>query len=277
MALKKFRPITPSRRFMTVADFSEISKKKPEKSLLSKRTRKGGRNSSGRVTAINTGGGHKKRYRAIDFRRDKIEVPGIVAAIEYDPNRTARIALIHYKDGEKRYILAPNNLQVGQQVISSETADIKPGNALPLRNIPVGQDIHNIELKRGNGGQLVRSAGNSAQLAAKEGQYAMVKLPSGELRKVFIDCYATIGTVGNAEHQNMSLGKAGRSRWLGRRPHNRGVTKNPVDHPMGGGEGRSSGGRHPCSRTGLPAKGYKTRKNKRTNKFIVRRRQTKKR
>lgn len=272
MALKTFKPITPARRYYSSADYSELSKKGPEKSLLRKKSKSGGRNHIGRQTNINIGGGHKKRYRVIDFKRDKIGVPGKVAAIEYDPNRTARIALINYVDGEKRYIVAPQGLTVGQTVVSGPEAEIKPGNALPLRNIPVGQSIYNIEIKLGRGGQLARSAGNSAQLAAKEGSYALIKLPSGEMRKILIDCYATIGTVSNADHSNIVIGKAGRSRWLGIRPHNRGVTKNPVDHPMGGGEGKTSGGRHPCSRTGVPAKGFKTRKNKRTNKFIVRRR-----
>lgn len=277
MALRKYNPITPGRRFYTVSDFAEITRSKPERSLVAKKTRSGGRNNQGRMTNINLGGGHKRRYRVIDFKRNKMDVPGKVAAIEYDPNRTARIALIHYLDGEKRYILAPEGLRVGQLIVASETADIKPGNSLPLKAIPTGEAIHNIELKRGKGAQLVRSAGVSAQLAAKEGKYALVRLPSGEMRKVFMDCYATIGTVSNAEHQNLSLGKAGRSRWLGRRPHTRGVAKNPVDHPMGGGEGKSAGGRHPCSPNGLPAKGFKTRSNKRTDKFIVRRRRKKRR
>ena len=269
MAVKKFNPTTPSRRVLTVADFSEITKTTPERSLVFKRSRTGGRNSYGRITDINKGGGHKRKYRLIDFKRDKVGVPGVVAAIEYDPSRTARIALINYKDGEKRYILAPNGLQVGQAIISSSEAEIKPGNTLPLKSIPTGQAVHAIELKRGGGAKLVRSAGVSAQIVAKEGEYALLKMPSGEMRRVFMECFATIGEVGNADHMNVSLGKAGRSRWLGRRPHNRGVTKNPVDHPMGGGEGRSSGGRHPCSPTGLIAKGLKTRKNKRTQKFIV--------
>ncbi|MCB0310048.1 MAG: 50S ribosomal protein L2 [Bdellovibrionales bacterium] len=276
MALKKFRPYTSTRRYYTVADFSDLTKSKPEKSLLAKYSKSGGRNNTGRATNINTGRGHKRRYRVIDFRRDKHGIPGTVAAIEYDPNRTARIALINYRDGEKRYILAPAGLRVGAQIMSGPEAEIRTGNSLPLANIPLGQAVHNIELKRGGGGQLVRSAGLGAQLAAKEGNYALLKLPSGEMRKVRIECYATIGSLGNAENQNIMIGKAGRSRWLNRRPHNRGVTKNPVDHPMGGGEGKSSGGRHPCSPTGVPAKGFKTRHNKRTNKFIVRRRSKKK-
>lgn len=270
MALKKFKPNTPSRRFMTVSDFAEITTDRPEKSLIAKASRTGGRNNKGRETNINSGGGHKRRYRVIDFKRNKVDIAGKVATIEYDPFRTSRIALVHYSDGEKRYILAPNGLQVGQPIIASPTAEIKVGNALPLKNIPTGENVHNVELRPGAGGQIVRSAGGAAQIVAKEGEYVTLKLPSGEMRKIFAECYATIGTVGNAEHSNMTLGKAGRARWLGIRPHNRGVTKNPVDHPMGGGEGRSSGGRHPCSPTGLLAKGLKTRSNKRTNKYIVR-------
>lgn len=272
MALKKFRPITPSRRYYSVSDFSDVTKDFPERSLIEKKSRSGGRNHFGRVTNINTGGGHKRKYRVIDFRRDKLDIPGKVAAIEYDPNRSARIALIHYADGEKRYILAPLGLKVGATIMTGPGSDIKPGNTLPLKNIPTGQSIHNIELKRGRGGQLVRSAGVSAQIVGKEDRYALVKMPSGEMRKILIDCYATIGEVGNADHQNIEIGKAGRSRWLHRRPHNRGVTKNPVDHPMGGGEGKTSGGRHPVSPTGIKAKGFKTRVNKRTEKFIVRHR-----
>lgn len=275
MALKKFKPITPSRRFYTVADYSEVSSKKPEKRLLKKLSRTGGRNNNGRVTNLNTGGGHKRRYRQIDFKRNKDGIPATVAAIEYDPNRTARIALLHYADGEKRYILAPLKLRVGDKVMSGAAAEVQVGNNLPLRKIPTGQAIHNIELKIGHGGQLVRSAGVAAQLVAKEGKYALVKMPSGEMRKVLLDCSATIGQVSNSEHQNISLGKAGRSRWLSRRPHTRGVAKNPVDHPMGGGEGKSAGGRHPCTPSGKPTKGYKTRHNKRTDRFIVRRRGSK--
>jgi large subunit ribosomal protein L2 len=269
MALKKFKATTPARRYYTVEDFSVLSKVKPLKSLLAKKCRTGGRNFEGHATTINLGGGHKRRYRVVDFKRDKENIPGVVATIEYDPNRSARLALIHYTDGEKRYILAPDGLKVGQSVMSGEKAPVSPGNAMPLRCVPVGEAVHNIELRRGQGGQLVRSAGMSARLAAKEGKYAMVRLPSGELRKVLQECFATVGVVGNADHSNITIGKAGRSRWLGIRPHNRGVTKNPVDHPMGGGEGKTSGGRHPCSRTGVPAKGYKTRKNKRTEKYIV--------
>jgi large subunit ribosomal protein L2 len=272
MALKNFRPLTPTRRFLTVADFSEITAARPEKGLIAKYSSTGGRNNYGRNTNINKGGGHKRRYRVIDFRRDKVGIKGTVATIEYDPNRTARIALVVYTDGEKRYILAPQGLTVGQVISAGPDAEIKPGNALPLRSVPLGENIYNIELKRNGGAQLVRSAGAAAQLVAKEGEYATVKLPSGETRKVLLECYASIGSVSNPDHQNVVIGKAGRSRWLNRRPHNRGVTKNPVDHPMGGGEGKSAGGRHPCSPSGLLAKGLKTRTNKRTQKFIVRRR-----
>lgn len=272
MAVKTFRPFTPSRRYLTVSDFTEITADRPEKGLLAKYSRTGGRNNYGRNTNINKGGGHKRRYRLIDFRREKLGIQGKVATIEYDPNRSARIALVSYADGEKRYILAPQGLTVGQVISAGPDAEIKPGNALPLRAIPLGENIHNIELKVKGGAQLVRSAGGAAQLVAKEGEYATVKLPSGEMRKVLAECYASIGAVSNPEHQNRILGKAGRSRWLNRRPHNRGVTKNPVDHPMGGGEGKSAGGRHPCSPSGLLAKGLKTRTNKRTQKFIVRRR-----
>ncbi len=276
MPIRKLKPTTPARRYFSVSDFSEITKTKPVKSLIAKKSRTGGRNNTGRMTNINKGGGHKQRYRIIDFKRNKIDIPGKIATIEYDPNRTARIALVHYADGEKRYIIAPLGLRVGAQILSSPSAEIKPGNCLPLKNIPDGSAIHNIELKLGKGGQLVRSAGTSAQLAGKEGKYALVKMPSGEMRKILSECYATIGNVGNSDHQNLSIGKAGRSRWLGKRPHTRGVAKNPVDHPMGGGEGKSAGGRHPCSPNGLPAKGLKTRKNKRTDKFIVRSRSAKK-
>lgn len=277
MAFKKFKPTTPARRYYTVADFSQITKSSPEKSLLATSKRTGGRNNIGRMTNINKGGGHKRRYRIIDFKRNKFDVPGKIASIEYDPNRSARIALVFYADGEKRYIIAPKGLKVGDKIISAERAEIKIGNSIPLKNIPVGEAVHNIELKVGAGAQLVRSAGAAAQVAAKEGKYALIKMPSGELRRVFVECRATIGSVGNAEHQNLSIGKAGRNRWLSKRPHTRGVAKNPVDHPMGGGEGRSSGGRHPCSPNGIPAKGFKTRSNKRTDRFIVRRRKQKRR
>jgi large subunit ribosomal protein L2 len=272
MPVKSFKPTSAGRRFQTSMTFSEITSDRPEKSLVTPKRRTGGRNSSGQITSRFMGGGHKRQYRVIDFRREKMDVPASVASIEYDPNRTANIALLHYADGEKRYILAPVGLEVGARVVSGPKADILPGNALPLRGIPVGTTIHNIELKRGKGGQMVRSAGAAAQLMAKEGDYAQVRLPSGETRKVFIDCYATIGQVGNIEHENLSIGKAGRSRWLGWKPHNRGVSMNPVDHPMGGGEGKTSGGRHPVSPWGWKTKGFKTRNNKRTDAMIVRRR-----
>jgi large subunit ribosomal protein L2 len=275
MGIRSFKPTSPARRYYSVSDFKEITKAEPERALLEQQTSTGGRNNKGRITSRFRGGGHKQRYRVIDFRRDKIGIPAKVAAIEYDPNRTARIALLHYVDGEKRYILAPDGLKVGVTLVSSRNADIKPGNSLTLRFIPPGTSIHNVELKKGKGGQLVRSAGVAAQLMAKDGEYAQIRLPSGEIRKVHVECRATIGQVSNAEHATISLGKAGRSRWLGRRPHNRGVTMNPVDHPMGGGEGRTSGGRHPCSPWGQLAKGLKTRNNKRTDTMIVRRRGTK--
>jgi large subunit ribosomal protein L2 len=275
MGIRSFKPTSPARRYYSVSDFKEITKSEPERALTEHQTRTGGRNNNGRITSRFRGGGHKQRYRVIDFRRDKIGVPAKVAAIEYDPNRTARIALLHYVDGEKRYILAPDGLAVGVMLIASRNADIKPGNSLTLRFIPPGTSVHNVELKKGKGGQLVRSAGVAAQLMAKDGDYAQLRLPSGEIRKVHLDCRATIGQVSNPEHANISLGKAGRSRWLGRRPHNRGVTMNPVDHPMGGGEGRTSGGRHPCSPWGQLSKGLKTRNNKRTDGMIVRRRGTK--
>lgn len=268
MALKKYKPTTAARRFFHVADSSEITKKTPERALLGKKSSSGGRNSYGRATNINIGGGHKRRYRIMDFKRDKRDIPAVVKAVEYDPNRSARIALLCYADGEKRYILAPNGLKVNDKVMAGDSVEVKAGNAMPLKNIPVGLAVHNIELKVGRGGQLVRSAGVSAQLVAKEGRYALLRMPSGESRKILQECYATIGQVGFSEYSNISLGKAGRSRWLGRRPHTRGVAKNPVDHPMGGGEGRSSGGRHPTTPAGKPTKGLKTRKNKRTSKFI---------
>ncbi|GAC1394197.1 MAG: 50S ribosomal protein L2 [Polyangiales bacterium] len=272
MPLKSYKPTSPSRRYYNDYDFSEISKKAPERKLLEKKNSTGGRNQHGRITSRFRGGAHKKRYRIIDFRRDKIGVPATVAALEYDPNRTGRLALLHYKDGDKRYILAPDGLKAGDTVISSRSADIKPGNSMPLRFIPLGTSIHNIEMKIGKGAQLARSAGCSAQLMAKDADYAQVRLPSGEIRRVHQDCRATIGQVSNPDHMHVSLGKAGRARWLGRRPHNRGVTMNPVDHPMGGGEGRSSGGRHPCSPWGQLSKGLKTRNNKRTDSMIIKRR-----
>ena len=272
MGTKKYNPTSPGARGTVVSDFEGVSKSTPEKSLLDKRTGSGGRNNHGHITVRFRGGGHKRRYRKIDFKRDKIGVPGKVAAIEYDPNRTARIALINYADGEKRYILAPIGLSIGDQVLSSPNADIKPGNCLKLKVMPLGTIIHNVELRPGKGGQMVRSAGVGAQLMAKEGAYATLRLPSGEFRKVLLECRATVGQVGNMEHANLKIGKAGRSRWLGRRPHVRGVAMNPVDHPHGGGEGRTSGGRHPVTPWGFPTKGKRTRKNKATNKFIVKRR-----
>jgi len=272
MGLKKFKPITPGRRFMTVADFEEVTKSRPEKSLVEPLRGSGGRNSTGRVTSWHRGGGHKRKYRVVDFRRDKTGIPARVAAIEYDPNRSARIALLHYVDGEKRYILCPVGLKVDDQVISSPDADIKPGNSLPLSGIPLGSTIHNVEIRPGKGGQLCRSAGTQAQLVAREGKYALIKLASGEVRRVLVACRASIGQVGNIEHESITVGKAGRSRWLGKRPNVRGVAMNPVDHPLGGGEGKTSGGRHPCTPWGVPTKGYKTRHNKATDKFIVTRR-----
>ncbi|MFH1810421.1 MAG: 50S ribosomal protein L2 [Pseudomonadota bacterium] len=275
MGSKKFRPITPARRFMTVSDFAEITKSEPERSLLQPRNRVNGRNNQGRLTSRFRGGAHKKRYRIIDFKRDKVGVPATVKAVEYDPNRSARLALLFYADGEKRYILWPLGVAVGDQLMSGTTADIRPGNALPLSNIPLGTQVHNVELKPGGGGQMVRGAGCSAQLIAKEAGYAILRMPSGEMRKVLGRCLATIGQLGNIDHENIHIGKAGRSRWLGRKPHNRGVAMNPVDHPMGGGEGRSSGGRHPVTPWGVPTKGHKTRKNSRTDSMIVRRRNKK--
>ena len=277
MAVKRFRPTTPTLRFKTVASFEEITKTTPEKSLLTPIKRKGGRNNQGRVTTRHRGGGHKRMYRIIDFRRNKRGIPARVAAIEYDPNRSARIALLFYADGEKRYILAPEKLNVNDTVMAGDTAEIKPGNSLPLKKIPLGTTIHNVELRRGAGGKLVRSAGNGAQLMAREGKYAHVRLPSGEVRLVDAECYATLGQVGNIEHEGIKLGKAGRKRWLGKRPKVRGVAMNPVDHPMGGGESKSSGGRHPCSPWGKPAKGGNTRRKKASDKMIVTSRKKKKR
>ncbi len=269
MGIRVFRPTSNGRRQYSVSDFAEVTTSTPERSLVEAQSSTGGRNHYGRVTTRFRGGGHKQRYRRIDWKRDKIGVPATVATIEYDPNRTARIALLNYADGEKRYILCPDGLSVGTTIISSRKADIKPGNSMPLAAVPVGTAIHNIELRKGKGAQLVRSAGVAAQLMAKEGDYALVKLPSGEVRKVHTECRVTIGNVSNGDHKNIKLGKAGRSRWLGRRPHQRGVTMNPVDHPMGGGEGRTSGGRHPCSPWGQLSKGLKTRHNKRTDGMIV--------
>jgi len=275
MGIKKFKPVTPTLRYRTVSDFSEITKTEPEKSLLAPLKKSGGRNNHGRITSRHRGGGHKRRYRLIDFKRSKIDIEAKVASIEYDPNRSARIALLHYVDGEKRYILAPKGLEVGATVIAGESAPFNVGNCLPLGKIPLGTLLHNIELKPGRGGQMARSAGAFAQLMAKEGDYVTLRLPSGEVRLVHTRCVATIGEVGNSEHENIVIGKAGKSRWLGRRPHVRGVAMNPVDHPMGGGEGKASGGRHPCSPWGQPAKGKKTRRRQPSDKFIVRRRKAK--
>jgi len=272
MALKKNNPTSPGRRFQTVSSFEEITTSKPEKSLLKPIKRSGGRNSLGRITVRHRGEGHKRRYRIIDFKRKKDTIPATVASIEYDPNRSARIALLHYLDGEKSYILAPDKLLVGDRVESGENVEIKIGNTMPLANIPMGTHIHNIELHVGYGGQLARSAGGYAQLMAKEGKYAQVKLPSGEVRMILLGCRATIGEIGNLDHENISLGKAGRSRYLGRRPHVRGVAMNPVDHPLGGGEGRSSGGRHPVTPWGVPTKGFRTRRNKTSDRLIIKRR-----
>ena len=276
MGIKKVKPTSPGRRFQTYADFQEITKVRPEKGLLQPLSKSGGRNCYGRVTAWQRGGGHKRHYRVIDFKRDKAGVPARVAAIEYDPNRSARIALLHYADGDKRYILAPSDLKVNDVVEAGAKADIKVGNCLPLRNMPLGTQVHNIELRIGKGGQMVRSAGAYAQLMAKEGERVTLRLPSGEVRMVHKNCYATIGEVGNAEHENVVSGKAGRTRWLGFRPTVRGVVMNPVDHPHGGGEGRTSGGRHPVTPWGKPTKGYKTRKKQPSDAFIVRRRKVSK-
>jgi large subunit ribosomal protein L2 len=273
MAIKKFKPTSPGRRHMTASTFEEITTSTPEKSLVAPLKRSFGRNSYGRITKRHTGGGHKRRYRLIDFKRDKKEVPAKIVSIEYDPNRSARIALLNYADGEKRYILAPIGISVGDTLVASDQADIQPGNALAIRAIPLGTWVHNVELKVGKGGQLARSAGTYAMIAAKEGKYAQLRLPSGEVRLVLQECCATIGQVGNADHENVKIGKAGRNRWLGKRPQSRGVAMNPVDHPHGGGEGKSSGGRHPVTPWGVPTKGYKTRTNKRTDRFIVRRKQ----
>jgi large subunit ribosomal protein L2 len=275
MALISRKPTSAGRRFQTATDFAEITRSEPEKSLVRPLKKSGGRNNYGRITCRHRGGGHKRRYRLIDFKRNKLEVPAKVATIEYDPNRTTRIALLHYTDGEKRYILAPQGLLVGDMVVSSPNADIKPGNTLPLQNIPTGTLVHNVEMKPGKGGQLARAAGSSAQLMAKEGKQAHLKLPSGEVRMVPVDCRATIGQLSNVEQENVCLGKAGRKRWVGKRPHVRGVAMNPVDHPMGGGEGKSSGGRHPCTPWGVPTKGYKTRKPKASDRYIVKHRSKK--
>jgi large subunit ribosomal protein L2 len=272
MPIKAYKPTSPGRRFQTVQTFDDITTSKPHKPLVENLHRSGGRNNHGELTSWWRGGGHKRLYRIIDFKRDKKDIPGKVSTIEYDPNRSARIALVTYGDGEKRYILQPVGLKVGDSVVAGDNVDILPGNALPLKNIPLGTMLHNVELKPGKGGQIARSAGSSVQLVAKEGDYASVKMPSGEIRHIAMVCYATVGQVGNIDHENVSIGKAGRNRWLGKRPHNRGVVMNPVDHPHGGGEGKTSGGRHPVSPWGLPTKGYKTRNRKSTDKFIVQRR-----
>ena len=275
MAIKTYRPTSPAIRFRTTLDNTELAKERPLKRLTRARQRISGRNNKGHLTVRHRGGGHDKLFRVIDFRRDKRDIPAKVVQLEYDPNRSARIALLSYADGEKRYILAPNGLVQGATVVAGDGADILVGNALPLKNVPLGTMIHNIELKKGKGAQMARSAGTAAQLLAKEAGYAQIKLPSGETRMVHLDCYATIGQVGNLDHENISIGKAGRSRWLGKRPTVRGVAMNPIDHPHGGGEGKTSGGRNPVSPWGLPTKGYKTRNNKRTQRFIIKRRGSK--
>ena len=275
MPIKKYSPVTPSRRFTTVVTREDITKQTPEKSLTAGKQRSGGRNNLGEITIWWRGGGHKKSYREIDFKRDKAGIPAKVASIEYDPNRSARIALLNYADGEKRYIIAPSGLTVGRTVLSGPEADILVGNALPLKNIPAGTVVHNIELRPGKGGQMARSAGAQAQLVSREGGVALLKLPSGEIRRVAVECMATVGQVGNVDHENESHGKAGKSRWLGKKPHNRGVVMNPVDHPHGGGEGKTSGGRHPVTPWGQPTRGFKTRNNKRTDKWIVNRKSKK--
>jgi large subunit ribosomal protein L2 len=273
LAVKNYKPTSAGRRAMSVSNFSELSRKGPERSLVEGRVNKsGGRNGKGNVTSWHRGGGHKRRYRRIDFRRNKPHVPATVAAVEYDPNRSAHIALLHYRDGEKRYILAPLGLSVGDQVRSGPGSEIRPGNALELGEIPLGTVVHAIELQSGKGAQIVRAAGGGAQLMAREGNYATLRLPSGEHRRVHVRCLATVGQLGNLNHENQSIGKAGRARWSGRRPNVRGVAMNPVDHPMGGGEGRSSGGRHPCTPWGKPTKGHKTRRNRSSDKYIVKRR-----
>lgn len=275
MGIKTYRPYTETRRFQTGLTFDELSTQKPYRPLVEPKRRISGRNNHGEISVRHRGGGHKRHYRIIDFRRDKAGIPARVATVEYDPNRSAFISLLHYADGEKRYILYPQGLKVGDKVLSGPNADIVAGNALPLRNIPAGTVIHNIEMHLGKGGQLVRSAGGGAQLLAKESEYAQVRLPSGEVRRVHVDCMATIGQVGNLDHENISIGKAGRKRWMGIRPTVRGVAMNPVDHPLGGGEGKTSGGRHPVTPWGQPTRGYKTRSNKQTDRFIVKRREKK--
>jgi large subunit ribosomal protein L2 len=273
MGIKNYKPTSPGRRGMSVSDFSEITRGKPERSLLGGRVNKsGGRNVNGRITTWQRGGGHKRRYRKIDFHREKFGVPASVAGIEYDPNRSANIALLHYRDGEKRYIIAPAGLRVGDELMSGEGAEIRAGNALPLKRIPLGTVVHAIEMKPRKGAQLVRAAGLGAQLMARENNYATLRMPSGEHRQIHVECLATVGQVGNSDHENQAFGKAGRTRWRGWRSNVRGVAMNPVDHPMGGGEGKSAGGRHPCTPWGVPTKGHKTRKNPRSNKYIVKRR-----
>ncbi|MGH9203296.1 MAG: 50S ribosomal protein L2 [Vicinamibacterales bacterium] len=272
MPIRKYKPTSPGRRQMTVLTFDEITTDKPYAPLTEPVKPSGGRNNTGEQTMWWRGGGHKRLYRVIDFKRDKTGIPGKISTIEYDPNRSARIALVTYADGEKRYILQPAGMKVGDTIVSGENADILPGNCLPLKNIPLGTVVHNVELKPGKGGQMARSAGAAVQVVAKEGEYVSVKTPSGEIRRIYLDCLATIGQVGNIDHEQVSIGKAGRSRWRGKRPHVRGVAMNPVDHPLGGGEGKTSGGRHPVTPWGVPTKGYKTRKPKPSDKFIVQRR-----
>jgi large subunit ribosomal protein L2 len=272
MAIRNYNPTSPGRRFQTGPTFDEITTATPHKPLLEPMKKSGGRNNTGEVTSWWRGGGHKRQYRIIDFKRDKLEIPGKVSTVEYDPNRSARIALVTYADGEKRYILHPVGVKVGDTIVAGVNVDILPGNCLPLKNIPLGTMIHNVELKPGKGGQIARSAGSAVQLVAKEGEYASVKMPSGEIRLISIECFATVGQVGNIDHENVSVGKAGRSRWKGKKPHVRGVAMNPVDHPLGGGEGKTSGGRHPVTPWGVPTKGYKTRNSKQTDRFIVQRR-----
>ena len=274
MGIKTNKPTSPGRRFQTSSTFDEITRTKPEKSLIRPYKKSGGRNSLGRMTVRHRGGGHKRRYRSIDFKRDKEGIPAKVASIEYDPNRSANIALLHYADGEKRYIIAPNRLKVGDRIVAGPDAEIKIGNAMPLKNIPLGTNVHNVELYVGHGAQLARGAGSYARLMAKEGKYALLKLPSGEVRMVLLGCKATIGQVGNLDYENISVGKAGRNRWLGKRPKVRGVAMNPVDHPHGGGEGKSSGGRHPVTPWGVPTKGYKTRKRKSSDRLILKKRKS---
>ncbi len=275
MAVKKFRPVTPSLRFRTVPTFEELTSSVPEKSLLEPLRKSGGRNNKGRVTAFCRGGGHKRFYRKVDFKRNKHDIPARVASIEYDPNRSARIALLHYVDGEKRYILAPHGLEVDMRIVAGPEVDVRVGNAMPLSKVPLGTNVHNVEMRPGKGGQMVRSAGSFAQLVAREGKVAILKMPSGEVRKVPVECYGTIGQVSNLDHKNINWGKAGASRWRGRRPSVRGVAMNPIDHPMGGGEGRSSGGRHPCTPWGKPTKGYKTRSKRKSNDHLVQDRRSK--